>query len=65
MTVRPVTSLPGTAPLWRITVQPDSENGVQRPSQVMADKAMTVRRDQVGPAIGHIDGDALVEVERC
>jgi mRNA interferase MazF len=31
----------------------------------MVDKAMTVKRDKVGPAFGRIDVDALVEVERC
>lgn len=65
-----VTVLPGTstrvaAPLLRIKVKPDAGNGLQKPSQVMVDKTMTVKRDKVGPAFGRIDGDALVEVERC
>jgi len=29
------------------------------------DKAVTVRREQVGPPFGHIDVDTLVQVERC
>ena len=29
------------------------------------DKAMTVSRDKLGPSIGRIDPDKLVEVERC
>ena len=53
------------APLFRITLQPDGQNNLDRPSQVMVDKAMTVMRDKLGPAFGHIDADALVEVERC
>ena len=61
----PVTSTLVAAPLLRITVQPDAGNGLQKPSQVMADKAMTVKRDKVGPTFGRIDVDALVEVERC
>ena len=61
----PVTSTLVAAPLLRVTVQPSAENGLQKPSQVMVDKAMTVKRDKVGPAFGHIDADALVEVERC
>ncbi len=64
-TVLPVTSTLVAAPLLRITVQPNAENGLQKPSQVMVDKAMTVKRDKVGPAFGRIDADALVEVERC
>lgn len=64
-TVLPVTSVLVAAPLLRITVQPNAENGLQRPSQVMVDKAMTVKRDTVGPAFGRIDADALLDVERC
>lgn len=65
VTVLPVTSTLIAAPLLRITVQPNAESGLQKPSQVMVDKAMTVKRDKVGPAFGRIDADALVEVERC
>lgn len=65
VTVLPVTSTLVAAPLLRITVQPSAENGLQKPSQVMVDKAATVKRDKVGPAFGRIDANALVEVERC
>ncbi len=65
VTVLPVTSTLVPAPLLRVTLQPGTENGLQRPSQVMVDKAMTVKRDKVSPAFGHIDADTLVEVERC
>lgn len=64
VTVLPVTSTLVAAPLLRVTVQPSPENGLQKPSQVMVDKAMTVKRDKVGPAFGRIDTDTLVEVER-
>lgn len=65
VTVLPVTSTLVAAPLLRITVQPSAENGLQQPSQVMVDKAMTVLREKVGPAFGRIDSVALLEVERC
>ncbi len=64
-TVLPITSAIVAAPLLRVTVQPTAENGLQKPSQVMIDKVMTVKCDKVGPAFGHIDADVLVEVERC
>lgn len=64
-TVLPVTSTLVAAPLLRITVQPDAGNGLQKPSQVMVDKAITVKRDEVGPTFGHIEVDTLLEVERC
>jgi mRNA interferase MazF len=53
------------APLLRVGVQPTPENGLQKPSQVMVDKAMTIKRDKVGPAFGRLDANAMVEVERC
>lgn len=65
VTVLPVTSTLVAAPLFRITVQPSVENGLQKPSQVMVDKAMTVKHDKIGQTFGHIDANELVEVERC
>jgi len=65
VTVLPVTGTLIVAPLLRVTVQPGAESGLRKTSQVMVDKAMTVMRDKVGPAIGHIDAPALAEVERC
>jgi mRNA interferase MazF len=65
VTVLPVTSTLVPAPLLRITIEPSVENGLQKPSQVMVDKAMTVKRDKVERAFRRIDADALVEVERC
>lgn len=65
VTVLPVSSQIVAAPLLRITVQPSAENGLQKPSQVMVDKTLTIRRDKIGPAFGRIDANTLIEVERC
>lgn len=65
VTVLPITSTLVAAPLLRVTVQPSAENGLQKPSQVMVDKVLTVKRDKVGPVFGHIDADTMVKVERC
>jgi mRNA interferase MazF len=65
VTVLPVTATLVAAPLLRITVQPDAGNGLQQPVQVMVDKAITVKRDKIGQVLGHIDGDVMVQVERC
>ena len=65
VTILPVSSALVQTPLLRILLAPSAENGLQKPSQVMVDKAMTVRRDKLGRVIGRIDADALVEVERC
>ena len=65
VTVLPVTSALVAAPLFRITLEPSPENGLQKRSQVMADKAVTVKRDKVGATFGRVDADTMVEVERC
>jgi mRNA interferase MazF len=65
VTVLPVTSTLVSAPLLRINVVPNPKNGLQKTSQVMIDKTMTVKRDKVGAAFGRIDADTMVQVERC
>ncbi|WP_375646327.1 type II toxin-antitoxin system PemK/MazF family toxin [Bartonella sp. TT29SHDZB] len=64
VTVLPITSTLVAAPLLRITLQPDNKNGLQKPSQVMIDKIMTVRCEKVSPAFGFIHTDKIVEIER-
>lgn len=65
LTILLITGTLVAAPLLRITVQPSAENGLQKPSQVMVDKAMTVKRDKIGPPFGRMHEDTMVEVERC
>ena len=51
-------------PLFRLSLQPTEANGLRKPSQVMVDKALTVRRERVGPVIGHIDAETMLEITR-
>jgi len=65
VTVLPMTSHLVDAPLLRVDVRPSPENGLQTPSQVMVDKAVTVKREKIGRVFGQIGADALVKVNRC
>jgi mRNA interferase MazF len=65
ITVLPITSTLVSAPLLRITVHPTPENGLQKTSQVMVDKAITVKQEKIGPAFGRIDANGLIEIERA
>ena len=65
ITILPITSTLINAPLLRITLQPDIKNGLQKPSQVMIDKAMTVKCDKVGSAFGCIRTNDMIKIERC
>ena len=52
------------APLLRLTVDPTSANGLQKPSQVMVDKLVTIRREKVGNTIGRLSDSELLELNR-
>ena len=64
VTVLLVSSLLVETPLFRITVQPDEKNGLRSPSQVMVDKAMTIKRDKLGDVIGSASDELMLEISR-
>ena len=60
----PLTSDIILAPLYRIDVQPTIENGVRSPSQIMVDKIMALRRGRVGAAVGTLEQEIMLRVDR-
>ena len=64
VTVLPITSTLTKAPLLRLDLLPNDENGLNKPSQVMIDKAITVSRDKLGPRIGAVGPAELLQIER-
>ncbi len=65
VTVLLVSSALIAAPLIRVTVQPGEGSGLQQPSQVMIDKAMTVKRDKLGKVFGSASDQVMLEIGRC
>ena len=65
VTVLLVSSTLVEAPLVRLTVEPSAENGLLKRSQVMVDKAMTVKRDKLGERLGRLEDDILTAVGRA
>lgn len=65
ITVLPITSTIVNAPLFRMTIDPSPENGLQKVSQVMVDKVTSVRRDQFGKIIGQLSDDTMIRVTRA
>ena len=53
-----------SAPLLRITVHPTPTNGLRKPSQIMVDKAMSVKREKIGASFGRLDAETIVAVNR-
>lgn len=62
LTVLPLTSDLQPTPLLRITVEPGPGNGLERVSQVMVDKALTVPRSKIGRRIGQVGSATIREV---
>ena len=53
------------APLFRIVLQPDAQNNLDRPSQILVDKAMTIKRSRLGAAFGSASGEVMLAVNRA
>jgi len=52
------------SPLIRLTVEPSADNGLQKRSQIMVDKAMTVMRERLGQTFGKLDDVTMMAVNR-
>lgn len=59
-----VTSELRNAPIFRITVDPDPDNGLQSISQIQIDKILSVPRERVGSVIGRLDDATMLKVNR-
>ncbi len=51
-------------PLFRFTVPPKPTNGLQKASQVMVDKIVTLATTRIGAIIGRLDDSEMTEVTR-
>lgn len=52
------------APLIRLNVEPSDQNCLNKTSQIMIDKIMTVKRDKIGDVLGSIEDKTLLEATR-
>jgi mRNA interferase MazF len=64
VTILPVTSDLRGAPLFRVRIEPNQANGLQKPSEVMVDKAQSVSRDRVGSVFGHVSEEDMLAISR-
>jgi len=48
----PVTSSLVDAPLFRLEINPSKKNGLLKPSQIMVDKMMVIKKDKICKKIG-------------
>ena len=61
----PITSELQDAPLFRLTLEPDADNGLQQLSQLMVDKPQSVSRKRLGKVIGKLPTDKMIELNRA
>jgi mRNA interferase MazF len=54
-----LTSELSDAPDFRLTIEPNADNGLRVRSQIMADKPVTVRRERIGKKIGSLGGEDM------
>ena len=62
--VCPMTSETTPVSLFRIPVQPGSETGLKKKSDIMVDKIVTMRREKIGSKIGRLDEETLLRLNR-
>lgn len=65
VTVCPLTTDPTEAPLLRIPVVADADNGLSADSSLMVDKLTTMRRDALRERLGRIDDAVLLRLSRA
>ena len=65
VTFLPMTSEVLPKQVFRVTVAPSAENGLEAQSQIMADKCSTLPLTKVGKAFGHLGATDLGRVERA
>ena len=59
------TTDPAEAPLFRLPVLPSAQNGLRSPSNLMADKIVTVPKAKIGERIGKLDDEDMVRLNRA
>lgn len=64
VTILPITSELRNAPLFRVPITPSEANGLQKPSEVMVDKAQSVSREKIGDTFGRVSAEDMLAVSR-
>lgn len=65
ITVCAFTTDPTDAPLFRLPVQPNENNGLQAVSRLMVDKITTVPKTKIGSRIGRLADEDVVRLNRA
>jgi mRNA interferase MazF len=61
--VCPLSTYPANAPLFRPAVEPDEQNGLEYPSEIMVDKITPAKKTEIGSVIGRLSDADMGRVE--
>jgi mRNA interferase MazF len=65
VTVCPFTTDPTDAPLFRLEIEPSSENGLHETCRLMVDKITTIPRSKLGDRVGSLAGTDVIRLNRA
>lgn len=66
ITLVPITSaIRPELPLFRLDLSPSEVSGIQRESQIMIDKLVSVPRDKIDGTVGHLGDTDMLRVTRA
>ncbi len=65
ITVCPITGYLLDAPLFRLSLEANAENGLQKQSQIMVDKISTLKVEKISQKIGTLNHEQLAELNKA
>ncbi len=65
ITICAFTTDPADAPLFRLPVVPDKENGLHVPCRLMVDKITTVSKTKIGRRVGRLADEDIIRLNRA
>ncbi len=65
LTVCPFTTDQADAPLFRLPIEPNEDNGLRTRSRLMVDKINTVSKTKIGARIGCLADEDIVRLNRA
>lgn len=65
LTVCAATTDPTEAPLIRLAIEPDAQNGLRAPCRLMVDKITTIPKSKIGAYIGSLADEDIMRLNRA
>src|SRR5262245_32086858 len=60
-----LTTEPTEAPLFRLPIKPNAENGLHAPCRLMVDKITSLPKSRLGKRVGRLDDEDVVRLNRA